>query len=60
MKTRIIKKFVPALALLALVASLSSCHRGMGCPYNSISDTAVEVVKEVVDGQLSAVKDVLD
>ncbi|MEM1319757.1 MAG: hypothetical protein AAGG75_05835 [Bacteroidota bacterium] len=51
--TKKIKKLIPFIAFLALMASLSSCNRGMGCPTFSVGD----VVTEVVDQLPAIIKD---
>ncbi|MFK7809960.1 MAG: hypothetical protein AB8F74_19300 [Saprospiraceae bacterium] len=49
MKFKMFKKLVPVIALLALLATLSSCNRGLGCPNNfSIGDTVSAVVDAAV------------
>lgn len=44
MKTKLIKNLIPAVILIAFLATLSSCNRGMGCPNNFSIDTAVKVI----------------
>jgi hypothetical protein len=44
MKFKMLKKLIPAIALFALLASISSCNRGLGCPNNfSIGESVVQV-----------------
>jgi hypothetical protein len=44
MTFKMLKKLIPAIALLALLASLSSCNRGLGCPNNfSIGESVAQV-----------------
>jgi len=45
MKFKMLKKLIPAIVLLALLATLSSCNRGLGCPNNfSIGETVSQVL----------------
>ncbi len=46
MNSRIIKKVIPFVILLAAIATFSSCNRGMGCPSFSV-DQVVKVVDNV-------------
>ena len=45
MKTKFIKKLIPAVILIAFMATFTSCNRGMGCPNNFSIDTAAKVVQ---------------
>lgn len=47
MKVKVIKKLVPFILFLGLVASLSSCNRGMGCPSFSVGDV-VETLADCI------------
>lgn len=46
--TKKIKNFIPFLLFLGLLATLSSCNRGMGCPNNfkigNVVDQTVDVL----------------
>lgn len=48
MKFKMLKKLIPAIALLALLTTLSSCNRGLGCPNNFSIGEAVGQVIDVV------------
>jgi hypothetical protein len=43
MKFKMLKKLIPAIALLALLATISSCNRGVGCPTFSIDESVTQV-----------------
>jgi len=46
MNIKRIKKLIPVVVCLALLTSLSSCNRGIGCPSDfSIGDTVTQIVK---------------
>jgi len=45
-KVKILKQLVPVIVFLGLLASLSSCNRGMGCPNNFSLDSDIECVLE--------------
>jgi len=47
MNSKIIKKVIPFVILLATIATFSSCNRGMGCPNNFSLDTVISVVDNV-------------
>ena len=47
MNSKIIKKVIPCIILLAAIATFSSCNRGLGCPNNFSLDTAISVVDNV-------------
>ena len=45
MKFKLLKKIIPAIAIIALLISISSCNRGVGCPNNfSIGDAIGQVI----------------
>jgi len=53
MKFKMLKKLIPAIALLALLTTLSSCNRGLGCPNNFSIGDAVEQVIDVMPAIVS-------
>ncbi len=46
MNSKIIKKVIPFVILLAAIASFSSCNKGLGCPTFSV-DQVVNVADNV-------------
>lgn len=53
MNSKILKKLIPFVILLAAIATFSSCNRGMGCPTFSV-DKVIKVV-ETVDNVSSVI-----
>lgn len=52
-KMKFFKKLIPVFLLLAGLATLSSCNRGVGCPNNFSIGQAVETLVDVVPVVLS-------
>ena len=42
-----LKKLIPAIAFVLAIMALSSCNRGMGCPYNfSVEDATTAIMDQ--------------
>ncbi len=49
MKVSVLKKVIPFVIFLAVLASFSSCNRGVGCPTFSAGDVVSQCVEMTAD-----------